>query len=334
MWAVPARALLRAAEVPYATAIALRNARYDRRGPRAVLSIPVISVGNLTVGGTGKTPFVVDLVKRLDRIGYSPAVVSRGYKAADGEPNDEELLIRRNCPGVVCMSDPDRTSACEIVRSDFGADVIVLDDGFQHRRLGRTLDVVLIDATCPFGFDHLLPRGLLREPVQSLRRAHIVVVTRCDQVSQANLLRIAARLRKEASDAVHLQCKHRVTSVERLDGTRVDGSLDGKRAVLFAGVGQPGAFATTVRSLGVDVVGERWWPDHHRYGHRDVDSLFHPRRFPPHDLLITTEKDGVKLTSLAGIDRTDILIVRIAIDFTGDDGTILQEELERALHRD
>jgi tetraacyldisaccharide 4'-kinase len=299
-----------------------------------VLSIPVISVGNLTVGGTGKTPFVVELVKRLDRLGCSPAVVSRGYKAAVGEPNDEELLIRRNCPGVVCVSDPDRALACEIARSDLGADVIVLDDGFQHRRVARVLDVVLIDATCPFGFDHLLPRGLLREPVQSLQRAHIIVVTRCDQVSQADLARILGVLRKTAGDAVHLQCRHRVTSVECLDGTRVDGPLDGKRAVLFAGVGQPGAFATTVRSMGVDVVGECWWPDHHRYRYRDVSSLFRARRFPPHDMLITTEKDAVKLAGLGGIDRPDILVVRIAIDFADDGGTMLQEELERVLQRD
>ncbi len=333
-WASPVRALLRAGEVPYALAIAIRNASYDRRGPWAVLPIPVISVGNLTVGGTGKTPFVIDLVKRLDQMGRSPAVVSRGYKADDGEPNDEERLIRQNCPGVVCVSDPDRIVACEIAHEDFGADVIVLDDAFQHRRLGRTLDIVLVDATCPFGFDHLLPRGLLREPVQSLRRAHVIALTRCDQVSRANLSRITARLSKVAGDAIQLQCNHRVTAIERLDGTPAGESLEGKRAVLFAGIGQPLSFATTVRTLGVDVVGERWWPDHHRYRRRDLDCLLHPARYPPHDLLITTEKDAVKLAMLGGLDRADILVVKIAIDFTGEDGTMLQETLEQALRRD
>lgn len=169
MWVFPVRAMLRVLEGLYARGVALRNTRYDRSGPRAVLDIPVISVGNLTVGGTGKTPFVIELVKRLDRMGLSPAVVSRGYKAAEGQPNDEERLIRESCPSVVCICDPDRAAAGQFARTKFGADVIVLDDGFQHRQLARTLDIVLIDATCPFGFGHLLPRGLLREPVGSLR---------------------------------------------------------------------------------------------------------------------------------------------------------------------
>lgn len=332
-WAEPGRWFLRAAESFYSCIVALRNARYDRTGARVVLPIPVISVGNITVGGTGKTPFVIELLKRLDGRGFSPVVVSRGYKAGDGEPNDEERLIRQSCPSVVCVSDPDRALAGEVAHRRFGADVIVLDDGFQHRRLHRVLDIVLVDATCPFGFDHLLPRGLLREPVDSLRRAHVVVLTRCDQVSQAALLQIRTRLCGLAGDALHLKCSHRVTSIEDLSGNPAKEHLAGKRAVLFAGIGCPGTFATTVRSLGVDVVGERWWADHHHYRRRDIESLLRCGRFPPHDFLITTEKDAVKLVTLGGFGNAPILVIKIAIDFTEDDGTMLQTVLDETLGR-
>lgn len=333
-WARPVCWFLRAVETLYSTAVARRNARFDRRGPIASLPVPVISVGNLTAGGTGKTPFVIELVRRLDRMGFSPAVVSRGYKAASGAQNDEECLIQHRCPGVICVSNPDRSLAGRTACRQYGADVIVLDDGFQHRQLDRTLDIVLLDATCPFGFDHLLPRGLLREPVVSLGRADVVVLTRCDQVSPAELSRIEERVRRVAGDAVRLRCSHGVTAVETLGGETCGTPLDGKRAVLFAGIGHPAAFATTVRSLGVDVVGERWWPDHHRYRCRDIDELAAVGRFPPHDLLVTTEKDAVKLTALGGFPHISIAVVKVSIDFAGQDGTMLRNVLERSLPRE
>jgi tetraacyldisaccharide 4'-kinase len=331
-WSVPLLAFLRAVESLYGCAVGLRNARYDRFGPRTELPIPVISVGNLTVGGTGKTPFVVELLKRLDRMGSSPAVVSRGYKSADGQPNDEERLIRQSVPSAVCIAQRNRAWGGEVAHRSFGADVIVLDDGFQHRQLARNLDIVLVDATCPFGFDHLLPRGLLREPVDSLRRADMVVLTRCDQASLAALSRTEARVREITGARTCLKCIHRVISVENLDGTPAADSLERKRVVLFAGIAQPSAFVTTVASLGVEVVGERWWPDHHHYRRRDVHALRRPGRFPPHDLLLTTEKDAVKLAELDGLDNTDVVVVKVAIDFVGEGSTMLQARLDEALH--
>ncbi len=329
-WAVPIRGTLRLAEGLYACGVALRTYWYDRRAARTVMPIPVISVGNVTVGGTGKTPFVIELVRRLERMGLSPAVVSRGYKGFD-DSNDEECVIRAHCPGVVCVSDPDRIRAAELAHARFGADVIVLDDGFQHRRLARTLDIVVVDATCPFGYGHLLPRGLLREPVRNLSRASVVVITRSDQVSPVELSRLDERLRKIAPDAAHLRCTHKVAGIERLDGTPIEETLAGVRTVLFAGIGHPQAFATTVQSLGVEVVGTRWWPDHHHYRGRDINAILKPGRFPAHKLLITTEKDAAKLTRLGGLDHVDILVVKIAIDFAGDGGTILQSVLEQTL---
>lgn len=336
VWSSPVRGLLWVVAAIYGRVIALRNAWYDRKGTNARLPVPVISVGNLTVGGTGKTPFVIDLVRRLDALGLSPTVIARGYGAAPGEPNDEQTLIQRNCPSVAYVSDPDRRRAGELACKRFGADIIVLDDGFQHRRLARDLDIVLVDATCPFGYGHVLPRGLLREPAIGLGRAHVVVLTRCDQVARAELARIEARLHELAPQASHLKCQHRVTSIERLDGTAVEGGLDGKRVVLFAGIGHPHAFMTTVASLGAEVVGTRWFPDHHRYTLRSLQSLLYAERFPAHDFLVTTEKDAVKLAhwvlapTLTGVgadggfDAAKIVVVRVAIDFMDDGGTILQ----------
>lgn len=333
MWAMPIRGALRVAEGLYACGVAVRNRWYDHRGPRAVLPVPVISVGNITAGGTGKTPLVIDLLGRLERMGCSPAVVSRGYKAYRDQPNDEERVIRAHCPGVACVSDPDRIRGGELALARFGADVIVLDDGFQHRRLGRTLDIVVVDATCPFGYGHLLPRGLLREPARNLSRADIIVITRSDQVSPVNLSRLGERLRNIARGAKHLECTHQVTGIDRLDGTPVEEPMAGKRAVLFAGLGHPQAFAATVRSLGVEIVGTSWRPDHHRYRGRDIEALLAPGRFGPHELLLTTEKDAVKIAELGDLQHLGIAVVKIAIDFRGDGGTILQSVLEQKISK-
>ena len=330
-WATPLRGVLRVFEVVYTKVVDVRNRRYDREGASTILPIPVISVGNITVGGTGKTPFVIDLVRRLERMGFSPAVVARGYGAVNDEPNDEQRLIQKHCPHVVYLSNPDRIAAAEIAYRKCGADVIVLDDGFQHRRLGRKLDIVLVDATMPFGYDHVLPRGLLREPVKSLKRAQVVVISRADQASGAALERIDKRVRAAADEATHLKCNHRVTGVEYILGKVMTETLEGNRVVLFAGIGNPAAFRATAASLGVEVVGEKWWPDHHHYRRRDVNELLRVGRFPPHDLLLTTEKDAVKLAKLSGLEQANIFTVRVAIDFIDDGDRMLQEVLDQML---
>lgn len=331
IWAHPLRCVLRAAELPYAQVVAARNARFDRSGSTHKLSIPVISVGNITVGGTGKTPVVIDLARRLVDLGRKPAVISRGYKSVDGRSNDEERLIRRHLPDIAYVADGDRVKACTKAQEDLGADVIILDDGFQHRRLERSLDIVLVDATCPFGYGHLLPRGLLREPPESLRRADVIVLTRTDQVDASASQEIESRLLAIAKDATHLRCRHAVTSIETLDGAKVEEPLDGRRVVLFAGIGRPGAFSKTAKSLGVDIVSERWWPDHHDYTLADVESMVNDASLPAHDVLLTTEKDAVKLSAFADRFKTPVLVVNVAIDFEGDDSRMLQRVVERTL---
>lgn len=328
-----AAALLAAARV-YGWAVAARNRYHDWRGPAERLAVPVISVGNLTAGGTGKTPMVIHLVRRLTQGGLRPAVVSRGYRAGPDGLNDEHRLIARDCPQAVCVCDADRARGGRRAAELKGADVVLLDDGFQHRRLHRDLDIVLIDATCPFGYDRLLPLGTLREPPASLRRSDVIVLTRADQVDARAAAEIERRIRRHAPDATVLRSRHRVERVATLHGEADETPLAGRRVVCFAAIGNPAAFEGTVRDLGADVVGRRWWPDHHPYLPCDAADLLRDGRFPPFNDLVTTEKDAVKLSSLHRPDDAvakRIRVVRVRIDFDGDGDTMMSDLLSAVL---
>ncbi len=323
----------------YLWVVTCRNRIFDRRGPSACLDVPVISVGNITVGGTGKTPVVIDLVKRMETLGRTVAVVARGYGAVDGKANDEERLIRKHCPNVVYIANANRAEGGASAIKRFGANTIVLDDGFQHRKLKRDLDIVLIDATCPFGFGYLLPRGLLREPISSLTRASVIVLSRCDQVSAEQLQSLGKKLASIAPSVPLLRSTHRVVGLQSLAEKNIDYANTGLRAVLFGGIGHPEAFVKTVRSMNIEVVGEHWWPDHHNYQSSDLNQLMRIGRFPNCDIFLTTEKDAVKLCELKrtdameGIEDAAIGVVKIAIDFNESDDTILQGLVEQTLKK-
>ena len=205
LWAALLRGGLRAAEVPYTWAVRRRNRRYDT-GAAAVhrVAVPVISVGNLTLGGTGKTPMVEWLARWLGDRQVPVGMVSRGYRGArckvsgvrggtrgtgreaGGTPapqNDEALELAWSLPGVGHVQDPDRVAAARRAIDEFHCRLILLDDGFQHRRIARDLDIVLLDALEPLGFGHVFPRGTLREPLEGLARADVVVLSRADLVA-------------------------------------------------------------------------------------------------------------------------------------------------------
>ena len=167
-----ARAALGALEVPYTTAVRLRNRHYDR-SPSAVqrVPVPVVSIGNLTLGGTGKTPTVEWLARWFADRQVRVGLASRGYGSKPGAPNDEALELAQKLPGVPHVLDRDRVRGAQQLIDQFGCELIILDDGFQHRRLGRDLDIVLIDALEPVGFGHVFPRGTLREPLEGWSRA-------------------------------------------------------------------------------------------------------------------------------------------------------------------
>ncbi|MCG8511455.1 MAG: tetraacyldisaccharide 4'-kinase, partial [Rhodospirillales bacterium] len=197
--AAAARGGLALAEPVYRAVVSARNKRFDN-GKRTIARLPrpVISVGNITTGGTGKTPMVIHLARLLHEAGHRPAVLLRGYKADPEHPqaSDEAAELTAALDGIAYVeANPNRVeSARRVLDNHPNADVFLLDDGFQHRQVHRDLDMVLIDAMCPFGHDHLLPRGLLREPMKNLARADAVVVTRADQVEPGKLKEIDQRI--------------------------------------------------------------------------------------------------------------------------------------------
>jgi tetraacyldisaccharide 4'-kinase len=162
-----------------------RNRWFDRAGSHVQrVAAPVISVGNITVGGTGKTPFVAWLAQWFALRQMPVTIISRGYGSRRGTPNDEALELAARLPDVPHLQNPDRVAAAEQALHANATQVLILDDAFQHRRLARDLDIVLLDALEPFGYEHLLPRGLLREPIESLSRAHVVALSRSDAVDE------------------------------------------------------------------------------------------------------------------------------------------------------
>ena len=168
----------------------------------------MVSVGNLTLGGTGKTPLVGWLGRWFSERGVRLAVVSRGYGATAGQPNDEARELQQSLPHLPHLQNPDRVAAARQAVAAYGAQLIVLDDGFQHRRIGRDLDIVLLDALEPFGFGHVFPRGWLREPVEGLRRADVVVLSRADLLDAAAREALWQTIRKHAPEALGAEVIH------------------------------------------------------------------------------------------------------------------------------
>jgi tetraacyldisaccharide 4'-kinase len=328
--AMAARGLLRGLGCLYGSVLRVRNAYYDSWMGPAWLNVPVISVGNLTVGGTGKTPMCVWLCRRLLERGFKPAVVSRGYKASQEGLADELLMISRQCPKAVAVANPNRFRAGCLAIEEYGANVAVLDDGFQHRRLGRDLDIVLIDATRPFGFGYVLPRGLLREPLNGLRRADAVIVSRCDQCEPARLGEIGAAIRAIHPEVPVVHAVHRASGFVDLAGREMS-QPPGGRMACFAGIARPEAFERTLAGTGLQVADARWWPDHHCYRAEDVELIRRWAERAGLDALVTTEKDAVKLASLKTDWPVPIAVLRIEMEMFGDGERVLLGLIDEVL---
>lgn len=301
--ATAVRLLLRLLAIPCAAVTAGRNLMFDL-GFRttATLEVPVISVGNLTTGGTGKTPLVASIVQMLQQLNRVPGIVSRGYRADSGGTNDEKRVLEHLCPGVPHLQNPDRVSAAAKIIKEFHVDAIVLDDGFQHRRINRDLDLVLIDATNPFGYNSVLPRGLLRESLRGLRRADAVVITRCDQVSAARLAGIEERIGNLVPQLSDRLVRVSFSPAGLLDtvGTSHPLSLmEQRRVMLLAAIGNPAGFEETCRSAGASIVQTRFFADHHHYTEWDLRAVRLQAAEHQVDLVLTTVKDIVKIRLLA-----------------------------------
>lgn len=298
------RFLLRLACPFYGLAIWLRNLGYHL-GILKVrkAALPVISVGNITTGGTGKTPFVAWVCRWFREQESRVCIVSRGYGAQSGQQNDEALVLEQLCPDVPLLQDADRYRGAETARIELASQLIVLDDGFQHRRIARELDIVLIDACNPFGYGHLLPRGLMREPVTAIRRAQVLVITRIDQVDTSQIDTLVETLRRTHPSAPI--CLARFPAQKLIasnNSTEPIDTITGKKVAAFCGIGNPAAFESSLRNLGCELVGIMTFPDHHLYSRLDVERLASWTKQCKPDWFVTTQKDLVKLqtTSIGG----------------------------------
>lgn len=281
------------------------------------LPVPVISVGNLTTGGTGKTPLVEWVCRRLARKQKRVCILTRGYGrpnpgsrviVSDGstvlttaaEGGDEPFLLAQNLKGLAAViSDPNRIDAGKWAIENLQAEVFVLDDGFQHLALARDLNILAIDATNPWGGGKFLPAGRLREPRSALTRADCVVVTRADQSDEPASLQ--AKIQTLIGSRPVVMSRMIVKGISRMHSERGEefGSLP-QPAAAFCAVGNPESFFKLLRGMGIDPVFTRTFRDHHQYTKADLDSLVHESRKAGAQSIITTAKDAVKLQHCRG----------------------------------
>ncbi len=325
---------LRAAEFPYGWAMRLRNRRYDR-GQAEIhkVEVPVICVGNLTLGGTGKTPMIEWLARHFRAKGVRVSIVSRGYGAQQGERNDEALELELALPDVPHLQNPNRVEAAEAAFEELDTQLILLDDGFQHRRLARDLDIVLLDATEPFGFGHVFPRGTLREPLAGLARAQVVVLSRADMLDPAARKQIRNRVEQLAPDATWCEVQHQPATL--LDATGKEHPLAfsppasprtvPKRIAAFCGIGNPAGFRHTLETLDYQITAWREFPDHHTYTREDVESL--KQWASGADEVLCTRKDLVKL-GVTSLGKVPLFAVGVQLSFLAGEES-LKDVLDR-----
>jgi tetraacyldisaccharide 4'-kinase len=302
----PPAALLRffmgVAATGYSLIVRLHNFLYSKRWLEIhTADVPVISIGNITAGGTGKTPLVIWICRFLQNKNVPCAILTRGYKthtkkrgtSDEGRATrDEPAILTESCPQAKIIVNPNRAEAAAEAVDKFGAKVLIMDDGFQHRRLHRDLDIVTIDGTCPFGYGKLLPAGLLREPVASLRRADAAVLTRCDQISKSELSRIEKKLQLINPDMVIAKSIHNPICAKTMTGKKITiEQLKDKKIFAFCGIGNPDAFLNTVRNTGANLVGSKIYNDHYHYTDSDIDDIHNQANRLEADLILSTQKD-------------------------------------------
>jgi tetraacyldisaccharide 4'-kinase len=333
---------LRALSVAYGTALNLHLAGY-RLGLARRTRLPalVISVGNLTVGGTGKTTATIAVAKWLAQQGKRAAVLSRGYRGrgecealvvSEGvgplrpvaEVGDEPYLMALALPGVYVLAGKDRRRTGRLAVEQFGIDAFVLDDGLQYQRLVKDIEIALVDALAPFGYHFLLPRGLLREPPDHLARADAVWLTHADLVRENDLASLRAKVQELAPRARVWEARHAPVGLRRLDrpGQAEPGALRGKRVLALSSVGNPAAFERSLEREGAVLVGRARFPDHHVYGQGDLQKLT-AGEWASAEWVVTTEKDRVRLPPVS--DRP---VWALQVEFAAHrEGRSLSEEL-------
>lgn len=314
--------LLRAPALLFSVIARARAWAYDRRIlPSYEVGAPVVCVGNVAAGGTGKTPMIAWLARELRARDRRVGIVSRGYGASDAGPNDEALMLAEVLPDVPHEQDRDRVAAATRL-VDAGLDVVLLDDGFQHRRLARDVDIVLLDALRPFGLPApssggapvraMLPRGLMREPLSALARAKAVVVTRADAAPPGRLEELRALAARHAPGAVFALASHAPVRLRARDGEgwveRPLGDLHGREVDLLSGIGNPGAFEATARGLGAEVRDHRAYGDHHSFTQEELAGL--GEDVP----VVTTAKDAARLFATEVTPPAKLMVLDVEME--------------------
>jgi tetraacyldisaccharide 4'-kinase len=343
------RALLYAPGKLYEMAVRLRIALYETEylKPKA-LTKPVISVGNITLGGTGKTPLVEYIARYLTEEGNEVAILTRGYRRADArrrrvvvsdgarvqatldEAGDEPLMLARKLPGVKVVVGADRYANGRWMEENRECDVFLLDDGYQRLQLKRDLNVLVLDATDPFGGGELAPFGRLREPLYALKRADVIVVTRADRAFDQDELQ--AVLTACDVQAPTLYAYHEITGLRDLKSGRPQAqrTLAGKKVGVFSALGKPVVFEDDVANAGAAVVFTRRFADHHRYAQADATATAAAAKRAGAELLVTTEKDAVKVE---GLDFGDLPVSVVEIKMQFEDEVGLKSLLLRTIVR-
>jgi tetraacyldisaccharide 4'-kinase len=344
------RALLWLPAKLYELAVRLRIAAYETDYlKQRILDTTVISVGNLTMGGSGKTPMVGYIANYLKSEGHTVAVLTRGYgressgmrvlnnphsesDAVDGtyrEYGDEPLMLSRALPGVPIIVNNERFESGKFAEQSFAPDVLVLDDGYQHLALKRDLNILLIDATDPFGDFEMPPFGRLREPLYGLRRADAVIITRADRpFDQAQALSIIKNFCGDKIPVMYFYSS--IINLRHLESGEVYSSAKfvGWNVSVVCGIGNPEAFTDDILQAGINIVGESFFADHHAFTQNDLEQVYKSARAAGADAIVTTEKDAVRLE---GFRYEDIPIYAAQLELQSDDEIRLKSLLLRTV---
>lgn len=333
------RFFLRVAAQLYLLVVRLRNFLYSEGWLKAHRANAVVfSVGNITVGGTGKTPLVIWICNTINQKlkiknqKCGVAILTRGYKATQNSKlrtqnyTDEPVILAESCPQAKIIVNPDRVAAARQAVEKFGANVLIMDDGFQHRRLARNLDIVTVDATCPFGYGKMLPAGLLREPIAVLKRADAVVITRCDQAGENELAELEKKLRLVNPDMIIARSIHKPIYAKSTNGRKISlDELKDKRVLAFCGIANPDAFFNTVNELGCDIVGSKIYNDHYRYTDDCLADIYEQAADSKADFVLTTQKDWTKIAQLTAVKKNiPLAYLAIELKFISGEGKITQ----------
>ena len=334
----------------FAQIIKIRYFLYDKRllknNPLGCL---VIVVGNITVGGTGKTPVVEKLAKTLQQNGRKVGIISRGYKSkkesltkkmlrfitngevappkvvSDGKnvllgsklAGDEPYMLAKNLPGVVVVCDKNRVKAGYFAIKDFGCDTLVLDDGFQYLKLKGSLNICLVDSTNPFGNEHLLPRGILREPLHRLSKADYILITKTKNIQQCEELH--RTIRKHNSLAKMIYCTHTprfLVDIKSQEEMNLD-FIKGKKVAIFSGIAYPESFEVTIKEQGADIIYTKRFLDHHRFSKGEIKTVFMEAFASGAEMILTTEKDAVRLPKI--FPKIPLYYLRLEIDLLSNE---------------